>query len=123
EFAFIIAGLGVALEILPTEGRDLVLAGALLSICANPVIFGLLDIRERRLAREEAERVAAQPPPPREGPELPQSGHAILVGFGRVGGEIARLLRTRGVPLLVIEDDADLVKKARAGGCPTLRRN
>ncbi|KFN51243.1 YbaL family putative K(+) efflux transporter [Arenimonas composti] len=123
EFAFIIAGLGVALEILPVAGRDLVLAGALLSICANPLIFGLLDIRERRLAREEAERVAAMPPPPREGPELPVEGHAILVGFGRVGGEIAHLLRARGVPLLVIEDDADLVKKARGEGYPTIRGN
>jgi CPA2 family monovalent cation:H+ antiporter-2 len=50
-------------------------------------------------------------------------GHAIVVGFGRVGSEIARLLRERGVPLLVIDDDHDLVQKARAAGYPAIRGN
>ncbi|PRH83479.1 YbaL family putative K(+) efflux transporter [Arenimonas caeni] len=122
EFAFIIAGLGVALQILPSEGRDLVLAGALLSICANPLIFSLLDMREKRLEKAAADRVAAEEKAP-PGPPLPEAGHAILIGFGRVGGEIARLLRARQVPLLVIEDDADLVKAARAEGYPTIRGN
>ena len=48
EFAFIIAGLGVGLKILPQEGQSLVLAGALVSIMLNPIVFGLLD---RWLAR------------------------------------------------------------------------
>jgi monovalent cation:H+ antiporter-2, CPA2 family len=40
EFSFILAGLGVTLGLLPPEGRDLVLAGALLSITLNPLAFG-----------------------------------------------------------------------------------
>ncbi|HEY9540037.1 MAG TPA: YbaL family putative K(+) efflux transporter, partial [Luteimonas sp.] len=43
EFAFIIAGLGVTLELMPSEAQDLVLAGALISIMLNPLIFRLLD--------------------------------------------------------------------------------
>ena len=43
EFAFIIAGLGVTLKILPPTGQALVLAGALISIMLNPLVFGLLD--------------------------------------------------------------------------------
>src|SRR3954462_2508224 len=43
EFSFILAGLGVALGLLPKEGRDLVLAGALLSITLNPVVFAAAD--------------------------------------------------------------------------------
>ena len=39
EFSFILAGLGVALGLLPPEGRDLILAGALLSITLNPLVF------------------------------------------------------------------------------------
>lgn len=39
EFSFILAGLGVSLGLLPPEGRDLILAGALLSIAFNPLIF------------------------------------------------------------------------------------
>jgi monovalent cation:H+ antiporter-2, CPA2 family len=39
EFSFILAGLGIGLGILPPEGRDLILAGAILSILINPFLF------------------------------------------------------------------------------------
>ncbi|WP_295364128.1 YbaL family putative K(+) efflux transporter [Arenimonas sp.] len=125
EFSFILAGLGVSLAILPPEGRDLVLAGALLSIMANPLIFGWLDAwQARRLARAEAQGAAvAQEPPAWVGPPLPEGEHAILVGFGRVGSEIARLLRERAVPLVVIDDDIDLVQRARDEGFAAIRGN
>ena len=120
EFSFILAGLGVSLAILPEAGRDLVLAGALLSIIANPLIFAALDKLEARRAARTAPSPSARPRP---GPPLPTEGHAILVGFGRVGSEIAKLLRERAVPLLVIDDDADLVQKARDAGFPAIRGN
>ena len=41
EFSFILAGLGMTLGLLPAEGRDLILAGALLSITLNPLLFKL----------------------------------------------------------------------------------
>src|SRR5690606_11281799 len=50
EFSFILAGLGLALDILPQEGQDLILAGALLSIITNPFLFAWLDRREKRVA-------------------------------------------------------------------------
>jgi len=129
EFSFILAGLGVALAILPPEGRDLVLAGSLISICANPLIFNVLaGLQARRQAREaEAAAAAGEPAPPpvqlNPGPPIPGSGHAVLVGYGRVGGEIARLLRERNVPLVVIDDDADLIQSARDAGIPAIRGN
>jgi CPA2 family monovalent cation:H+ antiporter-2 len=46
EFSFIVAGLGVGLGLLPPEGNSLVLAGALLSITLNPLLFGMA-IRRR----------------------------------------------------------------------------
>jgi CPA2 family monovalent cation:H+ antiporter-2 len=39
EFSFILAGLGLSLELLPAEGQNLILAGALLSITLNPLVF------------------------------------------------------------------------------------
>ncbi len=54
EFSFILAGLGITLGLLPTEGRDLVLGGALLSITLNPLIF--------RVATSAVPRVAALGP-------------------------------------------------------------
>ena len=57
EFSFILITMGVKLSIVPTEARDLVVAGAMLSILANPLLFHLLD---RRWARKAAS-VPAEP--------------------------------------------------------------
>jgi CPA2 family monovalent cation:H+ antiporter-2 len=119
EFAFIIAGLGVSLQILPKEGHDLVLAGALISIMLNPLLFLALD---RWQAREEARVLRDAPPQPDVVP-IDIAGHAIIVGYGRVGSELARLLRERGVPLVVIEGDPDLVEQARKHGFHAIRGN
>ena len=43
EFSFILAELGVGLGLLPEEGQSLILAGALISITLNPVVFWLID--------------------------------------------------------------------------------
>jgi CPA2 family monovalent cation:H+ antiporter-2 len=90
EFSFILAGLGAALGLLPPEGRDLILAGALLSIALNPLTFAgvdplnrwleahprLLRLLERRGAEQHRTAVAST---------RGLHDHAILVGYGRVG--------------------------------------
>jgi len=119
EFAFIIAGLGLSLQILPKDGHDLILAGALISIMLNPILFMVLD---RWQAREEARVLRDAPPEPAVVP-IDIAGHAIVVGYGRVGSQLATLLHQRGVPLVVIEDDADLVEAARAAGLLAVRGN
>jgi CPA2 family monovalent cation:H+ antiporter-2 len=43
EFSFILAGLGIELTLLPDRGRDLILAGAIVSILLNPLLFAALD--------------------------------------------------------------------------------
>ena len=118
EFSFILAGLGVSLRILPEDGRDLVLAGALLSIIANPLLFAWLD-RQARLAGDEA--VPEPEPPP--GPALVPGHHAIIIGYGRVGSELAGVLRERGVQVLVIDNDKDHIARAHAAGFPGIRGN
>ena len=129
EFAFIIAALGVSLGILPEQGQDLVLAAALLSIMLNPLVFGLVDrwqVRhDARLALETASHAARVSAQDAAGHHLPESvtGHTIVVGYGRVGGQLATLLHQRGVPVVVIEDDADLVDLARGAGLHAVRGN
>lgn len=119
EFSFILAGLGLSLKILPQAGHDLILAGALLSIVVNPFLFTLLD----RWQAKQAAHAAALVPEPEELPPLQIENHAIVVGYGRVGSHLAKLLHERGVPVVVVEDDADLVAQSRAAGFPSVRGN
>ncbi|NYZ62363.1 YbaL family putative K(+) efflux transporter [Luteimonas deserti] len=123
EFSFILVGLGVVLGLLGETARDLVLAGSLLSIIVNPLLFAWLDrwqARQERAAREAAPAYVA--PPEHVVPDT-LAGHAILVGYGRVGRQLAELLRDRGVPLVLVEDDNELVRRARERGFLVVRGN
>ena len=66
EFSFILAELGVGLKVLPEAGRDLILAGALISIVLNPLAF---FAAERLRSRIEALIGRRQPKP--AAPEAP----------------------------------------------------
>jgi CPA2 family monovalent cation:H+ antiporter-2 len=124
EFSFILAGLGVDLQILPEKGRDLILAGAILSILMNPFLFTLLDrwfakrdtvrakakaeavaAEKEAIAAEEAAAAAAREPLP----VTSLSDHVVLVGHGRVGKYISRKMASIGAPLLVIETNKEQV--------------
>ncbi|AKK68557.1 YbaL family putative K(+) efflux transporter [Xanthomonas translucens] len=118
EFSFILAGLGVSLAILPETGRDLILAGALLSIIANPLLFTWLDRWQARQAVEAPVTLETELPP---GPSLDLVDHAIVIGYGRVGSTLAAVLRERGVPVLVIDDNREHVERAHADGIPGIR--
>ena len=126
EFSFILANLGVSLLLLPEQGRDLILAGAIVSILLNPLLFAALDRwfewREKAKGEEaapaEEEAIAREPIRPTR-----QSGHVVLVGHGRVGGFIGKALAGGGTPLFVIEDDADKVATLKQGGVEALAGN
>ncbi len=120
EFAFIIAGLGVVLGIMNKEAQDLVLAGALITIMLNPLIFVLVDRWQARHEKRAADTGNAAPPP---GPSLELENHAIVVGFGRVGRELVKLLRENEVPVLVIDESGHHVERAHAMGIPAIRGN
>ena len=67
EFSFILISMGVTLTIVPSEARDLVVAGALVSILVNPVLFHLL---ERHLTAKANSGLAASPPDPDPSPPV-----------------------------------------------------
>ncbi len=113
EFSFILASLGTSLEILPPEGRDLILAGALISILANPFIFTWLVPRRQ-------EKTDPIEPPLDTGD---RTGHVVLVGYGRVGKLIARDLLARKRPFILIEDQPDIAKAAKEAGLDVVRGN
>jgi len=112
EFSFILAGLGTGLGILPPEGRDLILAGAILSILANPVIFSLVAGRGQS-ARAEAE---AKFKADEDEKQRLREEHMILVGYGRVGKMIASEMAERGRAIVIVEDQPDVARAARDAG-------
>ena len=103
EFSFILAELGVALNLLPKEGRDLILAGAIISILLNPLIFATVDWLTRRLDQEESQTGPAMAPEDLSSDVTVLTNHTILVGYGRVGSIVAAALQERGRPYLVVE--------------------
>lgn len=122
EFSFILGGLGLALGLLPPEGMSLMLAGALISIALNSLLFAALAPLQRwLLARSALARRLEQRQDPYA--ELPMStenkylqGQVVLVGYGRVGRRIAGALDERGIPYVVAEENRELVEKLRKDG-------
>jgi CPA2 family monovalent cation:H+ antiporter-2 len=126
EFSFILAGLGLSLKVLPEQGRDLVIAGAIITILINPLLFAALDVilAKRDKPAEVAQEAEQEAMPTRE-PIRPTmlKDHVVLIGHGRVGSFISGVLRERGMPVFVIEDDEDAVADLRAAGVEALSGN
>lgn len=113
EFSFILASLGVGLKLLPEQGRDFILAGALLSIVVNPMIFTALSRWQKRRKMQEKD----------SSPKPALKNHAIVIGYGRVGKHLAQLLKDRGVELIVVDSNGDLIEQARTNGMTAIRGN
>ncbi|HBF29052.1 cation:proton antiporter [Rhizobium sp.] len=162
EFSFILAELGVGLKILPEQGRDLILAGAIISIVLNPVMFYLCDrIRHWLEVRIDPAPKVTELQPASEEPKAAEvttatvsdgrvstgedntgdahvvtsageegdvvrstlTGHAVVVGYGRVGRILVSNLKSSNIPLLVIEDSEQRVQELMALGVPVIGGN
>jgi CPA2 family monovalent cation:H+ antiporter-2 len=122
EFSFILAGLGVSLKLLPAEGQGLILAGALLSIALNPLVFTVVEPLQRwvrarsKLARDLEARDDPLAQLPASTPLEELERHAVIVGYGRVGRRIGAALRQAGIPIVVAEQNRELVERLRTEG-------
>jgi CPA2 family monovalent cation:H+ antiporter-2 len=118
EFSFILAALGLEYGLMTERARDLVLAGAIISIVINPILFGATDKMrpwlERRIRPRAPEDTKEEPPEPEPLPITRLKGHAVLIGYGRVGSAVAERLLRFGVDLYVIEASTKAVESLRA---------
>lgn len=121
EFSFILAALGVAEGLLPAEAQTYILAGALLSIALNPLVFLALGPMEKWMSAHPRLRGwleaaghdhLAEPPVA----AAPLSGHAIIVGYGRVGATVAHGFDTENIPYVVVEQNRQTVQALRKKG-------
>jgi K+:H+ antiporter len=126
EFSFILGTLGLTLGLLPTEGFQLIVAGALLSIALNPVLFHFVDPLEARLrlnplmTRLLARRAGDLATLPATATEASLRLHAVLCGYGQVGRLVARALDRRGFTYVVISEQRAEVEALRADGIAAL---
>ena len=128
EFSFILAELGIRFGIIPIEGRSYILAGALISIAINPLLFKLINPIDRwvRSSSKLAKLFTRSDPLA----ELPMTtdkeyleGQVVLVGYGRVGKQVAQLLSTKAIPYVVVDDNRELIKRLRTIGITAVYGN
>ncbi len=121
EFSFIVGQTGVSLGILTPDQYSLILAGALVSIVLNPLLFRVLPLTERTLRRFPtlwARLDRHGTPPDLATPRL--TNHVVVVGAGRVGKHIVDVLDRLNVPRLVVEIDAQRAVAFDQQGIPSL---
>ncbi|HSC87829.1 MAG TPA: cation:proton antiporter [Polyangiaceae bacterium] len=119
EFSFILMEVARSHELIPQEGRAIVVAGAIVSIALNPLVYrGLLALERplqslaffQRLERASRTNLA-------HGNQQSQGdGRAVVVGYGPVGRSLSQLLRTANVDPLIVEMNIDTVTQLRAEG-------
>ena len=122
EFSFILGQEGVGLGLLNQDQYSLILAGALLSITVNPLMFRLINPLENWFQRfpsiwkifdHHGLTVPTQP-------DEEIGGHVVIIGYGRVGRHIANLLNLMEIPYLVVDSVAERVQALDRRGVPTL---
>lgn len=121
EFSFILGQAGLALGLLESDQYSLILAGALLSIVVNPLMFRLVGWAERglqwisplwKLLNRFGQRLTSI--------DAPLAGHIVIVGCGRVGRHIAEVAEYLGLLYLVVESDAERAHVLDQRGVRTL---
>lgn len=119
EFSFILTGLAVTLGLLPLEGQNLILAGMLISIALNPLLFGRVQPflhwlqRHSRGARhlEYIDDPLAELPLSTDDRYL--AGQVVIVGYGPVGQAISGALTRTGIPHVIVDHNRELVERLR----------
>jgi CPA2 family monovalent cation:H+ antiporter-2 len=126
EFSFILAGVGVDLDLLSVEAQSLILVGALISIAINPLAFKAVEPAQVWIrSRSTLARMLERPSDPLA--ELPMSTEqkylskqVVLVGYGRVGRRIGDALTKESIPYVVAEQNRELVEGLRKHGVPAV---
>jgi CPA2 family monovalent cation:H+ antiporter-2 len=115
EFSFVLLGLAQPTGLVPEEFLQPLLAAMLLSMVASPFLIGASDRIVMRLSRAEwmersleLHRIAAR--------SLEATGHVIILGYGRNGQRLARLLEAEGVRYLALDLDPERVREAALAG-------
>jgi len=123
EFSFILAALGISLDLLPEEARSLILAGAVVTITLNSLAFRAAQSIERSLRARPRLLARLERPgalPVGGGNDSAMTNHAIVVGHGRVGRTIGTALARARLSYVVVEQHRETAEDLRRDGVPTV---
>lgn len=113
EFSFVLATAGLHVGALDQQTFSLAMGATVVSILlASPIFVGsgrLADLLERRSSKTPP---LDDLPPPRR--------HVVVLGYGRVGRQIGRMLATRSFPWMAVDIDYPLVRRSRTAGAPVI---
>ena len=116
EFSFVLATVGVSTNSIGHDLYSLILTTAILTMILTPLVSSqtarLYSLKKRFFRHEPLETL-----------NIPETGlrqHAVIVGGGRVGSRIADVLKSFGLPLVVVELDHRRVEKAQTDGIPVV---
>ena len=120
EFSFVLAGYAMYLKLLPPEGQGLILAGALISIAINPLLFKLIiPLQAWMRSRSSWVKRFMREDPPIDLPNKTDntlSGHVILVGYGFVAKRIGLILDEHAIPYVIIDNNRTLIDLLKSLG-------
>lgn len=121
EFSFILVSMGLAYGLLPEEGRDLILAGAMISIALNPLTFygarKAYQYAERNKKLSQMFNMHDDDLSHLRGDEKQALRDlVILVGHGRVGKHISNNIQEAHIDLVVIDANRERVEALRENG-------
>ena len=126
EFSFILAGMGLAMGLIPNEAYSLILAGAIISISMNSFLFSgigpALEWTRKRspLARKLDQRIDPLALLPTTVNQSLLTGQVVIVGHGRVGKKVFEMLKAKNVSCVIAEKDRAVVQELRKNDIPAV---
>lgn len=124
EFSFILMGLAISLKIVPPAALSIVLAAAILSIALNPLIFSTIAPIERFLrARPKLLSLFERPQMEQAVVHLGEEDlqdHVVMIGYGRVGGTVAKALERENISYVVVDQDRTIIEELNQRGVATV---
>ena len=113
EFAFVMFALAAQNGAIPRDLAAMLIPVVALSMALTPTLINLGHRIEEKLHPKEDDQLG---PISDETEGIHQ--HVLVIGSGRVGRVLARLLKTRDIPFIVLDSDAQQVSRGRAEGLP-----
>lgn len=116
EFSFVLAALAVNHKILTTEQGSLLLSIGVMSMAITPWLVDKSHDFARRISPEKIPQVLSTEQLLEQHKDM--SDHIVILGYGRVGQSVSRLLKTEAIPYMVIDADPVRVQESQTAQEP-----